>query len=277
MTNATPILVVEDEPVLARRLQQQLAAAWPGIDLLPVADNGAAAIALALEHLPRVIFLDIHMPACSGLDAAEAIIEDWPEGVPLPQLVFVTAYGQYAVQAFDHGAVDYLLKPVSAERLQRAVLRLQERLALLDGQAPASEVCAGEVFAGEGLAHEIQRIAIALQPAAANATRLSMITAAVGSITHLIPIEEVLYFEVADKYLRVVTREREALIRMSLRDLLLRLDPEFFWQVHRSLVVQVRGIAQVERSEDGRLWLALRGHPARLGVSRLFAHRFKAM
>jgi DNA-binding LytR/AlgR family response regulator len=267
-----PILVVEDEPVLARRLQQQLAAAWPGIDLLPVADNGAAAIALALEHLPRVIFLDIHMPACSGLDAAEAIVEDWPDGVPLPQLVFVTAYGQYAVQAFEHGAIDYLLKPVSAERLQRAVRRLQERLALLDGQAAS-----GEVFSGEALGHEIQRIAGALQPALANAARLSVITAAVGSITHLIQIDEVLYFEVAGKYLRVVTREREALIRMSLRDLLLRLDPEAFWQVHRSLVVQARGIAQVERSEDGRLWLTLRDHPARLGVSRLFAHRFKAM
>jgi DNA-binding LytR/AlgR family response regulator len=264
--SSIPVLVVEDEPVLARRLQQQLAAAWPGIDLLPVADNGAAAIALALEHLPRVIFLDIHMPACSGLDAAEAIVEDWPESVPLPQLVFVTAYGQYALQAFEHGAIDYLLKPVSAERLQRAVQRLQERLALLDGPQSTGEV----------LGTEIQRIAHALQPAA-NAPRLSVITAAVGAVTHLIPVEDVLYFEVTDKYLNVVTREREALIRMTLRGLLLRLDPERFWQVHRSLVVQARCIAQLERTEEGRLWLSLRDHPARLGVSRLFAHRFKAM
>ncbi|MET0334049.1 MAG: LytTR family DNA-binding domain-containing protein [Rhizobacter sp.] len=264
--SAIPVLVVEDEPVLAHRLQQQLAATWPGIDLLPVADNGAAAIALALEHLPRVIFLDIHMPACSGLDAAEAIVEDWPEGVPLPQLVFVTAYGQYAVQAFEHGAVDYLLKPVSAERLQRAVLRLQERLALLDGQAAS----------GEALGHELQRIASAIQPPT-TAGLLRTINAAVGTVTHLIPIDDVLYFEVADKYLRVVTREREALIRMTLRELLLRLDAEAFWQVHRSLVVQARCIAQVERTEDGRLWLGLRDHATRLGVSRLFAHRFKAM
>ena len=259
-----PVLVVEDEPVLARRLQQQLATLWPGIDLLPVADNGAAAIALALEHLPRVIFLDIHMPAASGLDAAEAIVEDWPEGVPLPQLVFVTAYGQYAVQAFEHGAIDYLLKPVSTERLQRAVQRVQERLALLDGAS------------GEALGGALQRVAQALQPAA-SAAPLSVINAAVGAVTHLIPIDDVLYFEVADKYLRVVTREREALIRMTLRELLQRLDAERFWQVHRSLVVQARCIAQVERSEDGRLWLGLREHPARLGVSRLFAHRFKAM
>ncbi|GAB4566389.1 MAG: response regulator transcription factor [Rhizobacter sp.] len=259
-----PVLVVEDEPVLARRLQQQLGALWPGIDLLPVADNGAAAIALALEHLPRVIFLDIHMPACSGLDAAEAIVEDWPEGHPLPQLVFVTAYGQYALQAFDHGAIDYLLKPVSTERLQRAVQRLQERLALLDGQ-PA-----------EALGHEMQRLAAALQTDS-TAPRLSVINAAVGAITHLIPVDEVLYFEVADKYLRVITAQREALIRMTLRELLLRLDPERFWQVHRSTVVQVRRISHVERSEEGRLWLGLHDHPARLAVSRLFAHRFKAM
>ncbi len=259
-----PVLVVEDEPVLARRLQQQLSACWPGIDLLPVADNGAAAIALALEHLPRVIFLDIHMPACSGLDAAEAIVEDWPEGHPLPQLVFVTAYGQYALQAFEHGAIDYLLKPVSTERLQRAVKRLQERLALLNAQPV------------EGLGSEMQRLGASLQ-APSDAGRLTVINAAVGAITHLIPVDEVLYFEVADKYLRVITAQREALIRMTLRELLLRLDPERFWQVHRSLVVQVRRISHVERSEEGRMLLGLHDHPARLAVSRLFAHRFKAM
>lgn len=263
MNAAVPVLIVEDEPVLARRLQHQLSASWPGIDLLPVADNGAAAIALALEHLPRVIFLDIHMPACSGLDAAEAIIEDWPEGHPLPQIVFVTAYGQYALQAFEHGAIDYLLKPVSAERLQRAVQRLQERLAL-------------QPIADEALGSEMQRLAASLQPAS-SAGRLSVINAAVGPITHLIPIDEVLYFEVADKYLRVITAQREALIRMTLRELLQRLDPERFWQVHRSLVVQARCISHVERGEEGRLWLGLHGHQARLAVSRLFAHRFKAM
>jgi DNA-binding LytR/AlgR family response regulator len=259
-----PVLVVEDEPVLARRLQQQLQACWPGIDLLPVADNGAAAIALALEHLPRVIFLDIHMPACSGLDAAEAIVEDWPEGHPLPLLVFVTAYGQYALQAFEHAAIDYLLKPVGAERLQRTVQRLQQRLAQLDGSSP------------EAMGSEIQQLASALQPAAETA-RLDVINAAIGSVTHLIPIDDVLYFEVADKYLRVVTKQREALIRTTLRELLARVDPARFWQVHRSLVVQARCISHVERSDEGRLLLGLHEHPTRLPVSRLFAHRFKAM
>jgi len=261
------ILVVEDEPVLASRLAQQLKACWPEVDLLPVADNGAAAIALALAHQPRVIFLDIHMPACSGLDAAEAIIEEWPEGQPLPQLVFVTAYGQYALQAFEHAAVDYLLKPVSAERLGKTVQRLRQRLALLDGERGAAE--------GEALGSEIQRLAANMQPAAM--ARLSVINAAVGHVTHLIPVQDVLYFEAAEKYLRVVTRQREALIRMTLRELLARVDPEQFWQVHRSLVVQARHISHVERTEEGRLFLGLHEHPARLAVSRLFAHRFKAM
>jgi DNA-binding LytR/AlgR family response regulator len=264
-----PILIVEDEPPLARRMQQLLTATWPEADLLPVADNGAAAIALALEHLPRVIFLDIHLPACSGLDAAEAIVEDWPEGTPLPQLVFVTAYAQYAIQAFEHAAVDYLLKPVGEQRLLKAVERLRERLALIEGTAPRPNE-------GAALGDEFQRLAQSLQPEATEPP-LTLITAAVGQVTHLIPIDDVVYFETAGKYLRVVTRQREALIRMTLRELLVRLDPARFWQVHRSLVVQARDIAQAERGEEGRLTLRLHGLADKLAVSRLFAHRFRPM
>ena len=263
-----PILIVEDEPALARRMQHLLEAAWPEAELLPVADNGAAAIALALEHLPRVIFLDIHLPACSGLDAAEALVEDWPAGVPLPQLVFVTAYAQYAVQAFEHAAVDYLLKPVGEQRLRKAVQRLQQQLALVDGASPQNE--------GAALGDELQRLSQSLQPAAAGPP-LTLITAAVGQVTHLIPIDDVVYFETAGKYLRVVTRQREALIRMTLRELLARVDPARFWQVHRSLVVQARDIAQAERDDEGRLSLRLHGLPDKLAVSRLFAHRFRPM
>lgn len=258
-----PVLLVEDEPVLARRLAQQLRAHWPEIDVLPLADNGAAAIALALEHLPRIIFLDIHMPACSGLEAAAAIIEDWPDGHPLPQLVFVTAHSQYALQAFEQAAVDYLLKPVSAERLEKTVNRLRERLASdlrYDDPGP-----------------ELQRLSHSMQPASGGAEPLTLITAATGSVTHLIPIQDVLYFEAAEKYLRVVTRKREALIRMTLRELLARVDPQAFWQIHRSVVVQVGQLSHVERTEEGKLLLSLHDHATRLTVSRLFAHRFKAM
>lgn len=260
-----PILMVEDEPVLARRLEQQLRACWPEVDVLPHADNGAAAIALALEHLPRVIFLDIHMPACSGLEAAAAIIEDWPDGHDLPELVFVTAYNQYALQAFDHGAVDYLLKPVSAERLEKTVARLRQRLE------------SRPEWGAQGVCDEIERLSVAMQPGAPPAAPLTLINAAIGPVTHLIPIHEVLYFEAAEKYLRVITRQREALIRMSLRELLTRVDSQAFWQVHRSVVVQVSQLSHVERTEEGKLLLSLHDHPARLTVSRLFAHRFKAM
>lgn len=272
-TTSLPVLLAEDEPVLARRLARLLKACWPEVDVLPIADNGAAAVALALAHLPRAIFLDIHMPACSGLEAAQAIVEDWPDGHPLPQLVFVTAYSQYAVQAFEREAVDYLLKPVSAERLQATVLRLRQRLQLLEAaaQVPAP-------VAGGGLGEELQRLSASIQPPElAAAGRLTLIHAAVGNLTHLIPVDEVLYFEAAEKYLRVVTRQREALIRMTVRELLARVAPEQFWQVHRSLVVQVGEVSHVERTEEGRLFLHVRDHTAKLAVSRLFAHRFKAM
>ena len=271
MTTNLPVLVVEDEPVLARRLQRQLAACWPGIDLLPVADNGAAAIASALEHLPRAIFLDIHMPACSGLDAAEALLEDWPDGVPLPQLVFVTAYAQYALQAFECEAVDYLVKPVSDERLQRTVARLRRRL---EADPPAPPPAAD----ADGLGDALRRLGASMQPGpAAAAAPLEILNAAVGHVTYLIPIGDVLYFEAAEKYLRVVTREREALIRMTLRELVARVDPARFWQIHRGTVVQGSQVSHVERTEEGRAFVRLHGHAARLPVSRLFVHRFKPM
>lgn len=269
MTESCLALIVEDEPVLARRLQEQLLALWPGIDMLPPADNGAAAIARALEHLPQLIFLDIHMPACSGLEAAQAILEDWPEGMRLPQLVFVTAYGHYALQAFDHGAVDYLLKPLSQERLQRCVRRLQERM--------SQPRPAGGVLSADAVGQELQRLEGMLHPAMAACERLKVINAAIGPVTYRIPMADVLYFEAADKYVRVVTRQREALIRTALRDLVLQLDPGEFWQIHRSVVVQASAISHVVRHENGRLCAGLHGHDAQLPVSRLFAHRFRAM
>jgi DNA-binding LytR/AlgR family response regulator len=263
------VLLVEDEPELLERLARHLQASWPGIELLPSAHNGDEAIALALKHLPQVIFLDIHLPGCSGLDAAETILEDWPEDRELPQLVFVTAYNQYALQAFEHAAVDYLLKPVSAERLRKTIERLQQRLRVADVHTPGS--------GGDTVGKEIQRLAAAIQPAAPAGGRLTVITAAIGHVTHLIPLQEVLYFEAAEKYLRVVTKGRDALIRLPLRELLARIDPEQFWQIHRSIVVQVAHISHVERTEEGRLHLCLHQHSARLAVSRLYAHRFKAM
>lgn len=268
----TTALIAEDEPLLAAALRADLAALWPGLVLLPTAADGRSALEGALAHRPEVCFLDIRMPAMSGLEVAAALAEDWPDAPdapPFPQLVFVTAYDQYAVQAFEAQAVDYLIKPVPRERLAACVTRLQQRLA-------------GRAAQGEALAQAMSQLRALLGPQAAAAPaaaapRLDVIQAQVGNLVHLVPVDEVVYFEAADKYVRVVTAEREHLIRLSLRDLLPQLDPQRFWQVHRGTVVQARCIRSARREDSGKVTLSLHGRPETLVASRLYAHRFKGM
>ncbi len=222
------------------------------------------------------------MPGATGLEAAQALAEDWPDDAPFPLLVFVTAYDQYALAAFDAQAVDYLVKPVEGPRLAACVARLQKRLA--DGAAPAAG--ATGTHDGAPLAQALDLTLNQLRallgsgiggmPGAAT-PRLEVIQAGVGNTVHLVPVAEVLYFEAADKYLRVVTAEREHLIRQSLRELLPRLDGQQFWQVHRSLVVRATAITTATRDESGKVFLQLRGRPERLTASRLYAHLFKGM
>ena len=197
---------------------------------------------------------------------AQALAEDWPTGVPFPLLVFVTAYDQYALQAFERAAVDYVLKPVQPERLAQTCVRLQAALGRREGTGDAPLQAAVEQLRG--------LLGAAPGPAAAP---LHVIQAGVGAAIHLVPIDEVLYFEAADKYVRVVTREREHLIRLALRELLPQLDASRFWQIHRGTVVRCDAIATATRDESGRVTLSLRDHPDRLSVSRLYAHLFKAM
>ncbi len=269
----TTALIAEDEPLLAADLQAALARMWPQLRVVASVGHGAAAVEQALALLPAVLFLDIRMPGMTGLEAAQAIGEDWPEGVPLPQIVFVTAYDQYALQAFEQAAVDYVLKPVQPERLAQTCERLRGALARRD--AAASAAAPVDAMALE----QLRRLLAApgLGPAAAPAPRLSVIQAGVGAAIHMVPVDTVLYFEAADKYVRVVTAEREHLIRTSLRDLLPQLDATRFWQVHRGTVVRADAIATAVRDESGKLTLSLRGHPDRLTVSRLYAHLFKSM
>ncbi len=264
-TTATA-LIAEDEPLLATALRADLAALWPALKLLPTAADGQTALDTALALQPEVCFLDIRMPALSGLEVATALAEDWPDGGrPFPLLVFVTAYDQYALQAFDAQAVDYLVKPVQRDRLAGCVQRLQQRLA--QRSPPA-----------EALAQTLDQLRSLLgQAAAPAAPRLQVIQAQVGSLVHLVPVDQVLYFEAADKYVRVVTAEREHLIRASLRELLPQLDPAVFWQVHRGTVVQARNIVSARREESGKVTLTLAGHPEKLVASRLYAHLFKGM
>jgi len=259
-------LIAEDEPLLAAGLRADLAALWPALVVAAEVGDGASAVAQALAWRPEVCFLDIRMPALTGLEAAQALAEDWPEGVPFPLLVFVTAYDQYALQAFDAQAVDYLLKPVDGARLAACIGRLQRSLATRQGAAQALQTSVEQLRALLGSA-----------PTGGSMPRLEVIQAQVGATVHLVPVDEVIYFEAADKYVRVVTAEREHLIRMSLRELLPQLDPQAFWQVHRGTVVHARRIASARRDESGKACLTLKGRSETLTVSRLYAHLFKGM
>ena len=263
-------LIAEDEPLLAVALQAELARLWPELQIVATVADGLSAAAQALALRPQLCFLDIRMPGASGLEAAQAIAEDWPAGEPLPLLVFVTAYDQYALAAFDAQAVDYLVKPVDTSRLAACVARLKARLAERHRPATAPD---------DGLQPALTRLRALLDAvgAVAPAPRLTVIQAGVGSTVHLVPVAEVLYFEAADKYLRVVTATREHLIRLSLRELLPQLDPQQFWQVHRSLVVRASAIATAQRDESGKVFLRLHDRPERLTASRLYAHLFKGL
>ena len=280
-------LIAEDEPLLATALVADLARLWPELRIAAQVGDGLSAARQALAFQPEVCFLDIRMPGASGLEAAQALAEDWPEGQPFPLLVFVTAYDQYALQAFDAQAVDYLVKPVDGPRLAACVARLKQRLAdraaaHLPASAAASRSSPEPTLTDSNLQHTLSQLRALLvgaspTPATPPTPRLEVIQAGVGNTVHLVPVAEVLYFEAADKYLRVVTAEREHLIRLSLRDLLPQLDAQQFWQVHRSLVVRASAITTAVRDESGKVFLSLRGRPERLTASRLYAHLFKGM
>lgn len=271
-------LIAEDEPLLAQALVSELRRQWPELQLLPVAEDGPGVIADALREQPDLLFLDIRMPGCSGLDAAAAIVDDWPAARALPLIVFVTAYDQHALEAFERHAVDYLLKPLEPERLARCCARLKDLLRPRGAVAAGPEASGADALASpERLLATLQQLMAPGAPAAAPTPPLSAITAAVGASVYRVPLTEVLCFEAADKYVRVLTAAREYLIRTPLRELLPQLPPGDFEQVHRSVVVRADAIEAVTRDEAGRLMVQLRGLAQAQPVSRLYAHRFRAM
>ena len=276
---AATALIAEDEPLLAAALRAELARAWPALNVLAVVGDGVSAVQAALEHKPDVLFFDIRMPGMGGLEAAAELADLWVAvadgGSPFPALVFVTAYDQYAVQAFETQAMDYLLKPVQAARLEKTVSKLQ---LLLSGRATPTAPSGGPVLDAQldqtlAQLRQLLTARSVIQPAPA----LSVIQASVGTSIRMVPLHEVVYLEAADKYVRVLTADREYLIRTPLKDLLPQLDSQQFWQVHRATVVRAPAIEAVTRDEAGKLWLQLRGRPEKLAVSRLYAHLFKAM
>ena len=268
-------LIAEDEPLLAANLQAELARAWPELRIVANVGHGAAAVEQSFALKPDVVFLDIQMPGMTGLEAAQALAEDWPAAdagaAPLPLIVFVTAYDQYALQAFQHAAVDYVLKPVQPERLAQTCQRLQAAFKART-VAPAS----GAASTLDATLAQLRTL-LAAPTAASGAPPLTVIQASVGQAIHMVPVADVIYFEAADKYVRVITAQREYLIRTSLRELLPLLDAQRFWQIHRGTVVRADAIATAVRDESGKVHLTLRDHADKLVASRLYAHLFKAM
>lgn len=246
-------LIADDEVHLAEHLRARLAALWPELEVLPLAANGLQALRAIEEEAPDVAFLDIRMPGLTGLELAR-------RASGATHVVFVTAYDQYAVEAFDRDAVDYLLKPMSDERLAACVQRLRRKLGGAERPAPIEEVVA--------------RLSQALAPVGG---RLRWIRALTGDVVKQIPVDEVHYFQACDKYTCVRTREGESLIRMPLAELAAQLDPEVFWQIHRSTVVNMNEVASTRRDLGGRLFVRLRDGRTELPVSRACAQRFRHM
>ena len=255
-------IIADDEPNLVRYLASRLGALWPELVIAGTAANGPQAKALIAEEEPDIAFLDIRMPGISGLDVARDLA-----GV---HVVFVTAHDQYAVEAFERAAIDYLLKPVTDDRLAAAVERLKDRLASRAGPAsPAPELAGALALLREHLP--------GLAAGAAGGERLAWVRAAVGQQVRLIAVGDVCYFEANDKYTSVFTADGEALIRTPLKDLLAQLDPERFWQIHRGTIVNLAHVATTTRDLAGRVKVKLRTRPETLAVSRAYAHRFRQM
>ena len=391
MSSPTPrALIAEDEPILAAALAHALQRLWPELDIVATSPNGVDAVQQSLTLRPDILFLDIKMPGKTGLEAAEELAEQWPADTPFPHIVFVTAYDEYALAAFEHAAADYVLKPVNDARLGKTVDRLRQRLrddandagsdahdqagtrmacgsgapgnAGAPGNSgnpdnpgnPGTPVSTGNAHAGngnarhasEGSSHDgsdsddsnddasppqasastqasaaqanatlatpdaaqaasqavndaaaansanaataataaqaandvkLAHLLAQLQSLVPPAPRLQMIRAAVGNSVRMIALADVVYFEALDKYINVVCRDSEALIRTSLKELLPQLDPEQFWQIHRGTIVNASAIASAVRDEAGKLSLTLRQHSAQLRVSPLYAHLFRQM
>ncbi|GAB3428432.1 LytTR family DNA-binding domain-containing protein [Massilia solisilvae] len=257
-------LIAEDEPILAATLEHSLARLWPELSIVATCPNGLNAIERALALRPEVLFLDIKMPGKTGLEVAEELAEAWPAGVPFPLVVFVTAYDEFALAAIERDAADYVLKPVNDARLGRTVERLRQRLSARSG--PSAD-------AMQQLLAQMR----ALTPAPPQVERLTMVRAAVGNQVRMIPVAEVVYFEAVDKYVNVVTADGEALIRLTLKELLAQLDPAVFWQVHRGVIVNCACVKSAVRDESGKLLLNLRQRAEKLRVSPLYAHLFRQM
>jgi DNA-binding LytR/AlgR family response regulator len=261
-------ILADDERLMRDQLRARLAEVWPGLEIVAEARNGQEAVELVAQHRPEVVFLDIRMPGLTGVEAARQIAQmELAADELLPEVVFITAYDQYAVEAFEQGVADYVLKPAERERLLTTVGRIQERLAK---RGTPDEVGSAPL---QALLHKLSsQMTGSGQPA-----YLKWIQANVGTTIQMIPVEDVLFFISDEKYTRVQTAQVEALIRKPIKELVDELDPQMFWQIHRSTLVNVKAIAEVTRDFRGRQLVGVRGHGEKLEVSRSYTGLFKGM
>jgi DNA-binding LytR/AlgR family response regulator len=249
-------VIADDEQLMREQLRARLAEAWPELEIAAEARNGVEAVERIAAERPDFAFLDIRMPGMTGIEAAREIATlDH-----VPEIVFVTAYDQYAVRAFEQGAIDYVLKPAERERLAVTAQRIQRRLK--DRHIDPAM-----------LQQTLARLAAKLEPG----SRLKWIQASVGTQIQMIPVDEVLFFISDEKYTRVQTAQQEALIRKPIKELIAELDPAQFWQIHRSTLVNARAVAGVTRDARGRQLVSIKGRSEKLEVSRSYAHLFKGM
>lgn len=252
-------LIADDEPLLAEDLRRRLGTLWPELDIVDVCHDGPAALSRLEADKPDIAFLDIRMPGLSGLEVAARL--DFP-----CRIVFVTAYDQYAVDAFERAAIDYVLKPVEDVRLAKAVERLRRAM----GESSAAE--------RGRLAATIAEVMAKVSPGSTAKTAwLRWIRAAAGDSVRLVPVDEVRCFQATDKYTAVLTAAGELLIRTPIRDLAEQLDPEAFWQVHRGTIVNVKYVSGARHDGSGRVQLSMRDRPETIAVSRAYAHLFRQM
>lgn len=254
-------LIADDEDLPRAELRRMLAVAWPGLQIVAECEHGPAAVEAIDELAPDIAFLDIRMPGLSGLDVARAASGRC-------HTVFTTAYDSHAVEAFNAGALDYLLKPIATDRLAQTVARLRQRL---QSSAAAPE------FDGliEQLAAQLQQRGSGGSPG--GTPRLKWVSASQGDTIKMFGIDEILFFQSDEKYTRVVTAVDEAHVRKPLREIADGLDPDAFWQVHRGVIVRATAIARAQRDELGRVTLHLKGHAEKLAVSQAYTWRFKPM
>jgi DNA-binding LytR/AlgR family response regulator len=274
MSKITRAVIADDERLMRDQLRSRLHLVWPELNIVAEAKNGLEAVQAVKEHQPDVIFLDIRMPGLTGVEAAKEIAQlELSDDAMLPEMVFITAYDQYAIDAFEQGVIDYVLKPAEPERLRLTAERLKTRLMQRVNESNVQEK------APHLAPHSVQQLlhVLSAQVSGRPPQYLSWLQASVGQTIQMVPVEDVLYCVSDEKYTRVQTAKQEFLIRKPIKELVEELDPAVYWQIHRSTLVNVKAIAGVLRDERGRQEVLVKGRPEKLQVSRSAAPLFRSM